>query len=390
MPGESPSDRDLSLQPPRIIVRPAGAEPVLRDEACPDRDYRAVSRLWQGIPGIERAPGRRLWATWYSGGEGECPLNYVVLVTSGDDGASWSAPVLVIDPPAQVRAYDPCLWHDPKGRLWLFLAQSFGMFDGRCGVWAVRCEDSAREDASWSEPRRLCNGIMMNKPTVLSTGEWLLPAAVWDRAWTNEMVRDESRAAPPDERRSNVIRSTDEGETWDRIGGAEVPERTPDEHMIVERRDGTLWMLVRTRYGIGESISTDRGVTWSPGRPTEIKGPDSRFFIRRLRSGRLLLVNHDNADARSRLTVWLSEDDGLSWIGGLMLDEREGVSYPDGVEAEDGRVYVIYDHGRHEEKEILMAVFSEDDVLAPAGAAGTVRLRVLVNRAGVQNRGGDS
>ena len=29
--------------------------------------------------------------------------------------------------------------------------------------------------------------------------------------------------------------------------------------MIVERRDGTLWMLVRTGYGLGESVSKDRG-----------------------------------------------------------------------------------------------------------------------------------
>ena len=29
-----------------------------------------------------------------------------------------------------------------------------------------------------------------------------------------------------------------------------------DEHMFVERKDGSLWLLVRTNYGIGESIST--------------------------------------------------------------------------------------------------------------------------------------
>jgi hypothetical protein len=26
----------------------------------------------------------------------------------------------VIDPSGPVRAYDPCLWHDPRGRLCLF------------------------------------------------------------------------------------------------------------------------------------------------------------------------------------------------------------------------------------------------------------------------------
>jgi hypothetical protein len=35
---------------------------------------------------------------------------------------------------------------------------------------------------------------------------------------------------------------------------------------------------------------------------------------------------------RSHLTAYLSDDDGRSWHGGLLLDERNGVSYPDGVE----------------------------------------------------------
>ena len=30
---------------------------------------------------------------------------------------------------------------------------------------------------------------MMNKPTVLSTGEWLLPASVWERAGQREAPR---------------------------------------------------------------------------------------------------------------------------------------------------------------------------------------------------------
>ncbi len=36
---------------------------------------------------------------------------------------------------------------------------------------------------------------------------------------------------------------------------------------------------------------------------------------------------------RSHLTAWLSEDDGKTWRGGLMLDERATVSYPDGFQA---------------------------------------------------------
>jgi predicted neuraminidase len=355
-------DNDLSLQP------------VLPNLA-PGPEYGTGTRKWQGIPSLERAPNGRLWALWYSGGVGEGPDNYVLLVTSDDDGHTWSEPKLVVDPPSKVRAFDPNLWHDPLGRLWMFWAQSYDLFDGRAGVWAIVCENSDSPAPRWSAPRRLCNGIMMNKPTVLSSGEWLLPAAVWTylRPSLPEMAA---------ERFSNVVCSTDQGKTWTRRGGADVPDRAFDEHSVVERRDGSLWMLVRTKYGIGESVSKDRGITWEPGRPTSLGGPCARFFIRRLSSGRLLLVNHYKFTGRSHLTALLSEDDGVTWRGGLLLDERPNVSYPDGVQACDGRIYIIYDRERYKDREILMAVFREEDALAGRCVSKDARLKQLVNRAG--------
>lgn len=376
---------EQSVKTPTVLSNPGPA-------------YYTAARHWQGIPGIERAANGRLWATWYTGAYGEGPGNHVVLVTSDDDGKSWSEPVLVVLPPAGGRMFDPCLWHDPRGRMWLFCAQSSrDQFDGRVGVWAIHCEDSGVAQPRFTAPRRLCNGIAMNKPTVLSSGEWLLPAAVWAFAQPH---LPETAA----ERFSNVICSQDEGETWVRRGGADVPDRCFDEHMVVERRDGTLWMLVRTLYGIGESFSPDRGKSWTPGKPSSLHGPNSRFFIRRLRSGRLLLVNHSVPPEyaahpeiyreRSHITAWVSDNDGVSWKGGLLLDPRTGVSYPDGVEAPDGRIYVIYDYQRGDKyadaindnlmdgkaREILMAVFTEDDVLAGRCVSPGARLKVRVNR----------
>lgn len=368
---------DIALQPPPILAATAVK-------------YADDARIFQGIPGIERARNGRLWALWYSGGPGEGPENFVLLVTSGDDGKSWSGPKLAIDPPGQVRAFDPCLWHDPMGRLWLFWAQGYSWWDGRAGVWAIVTEQSDAEDPAWSAPRRLCNGIMMNKPTVLSTGEWLLPAAVWihkpsgikEASFGHDLGKEVG---------ANVVCSTDRGATWSLLGGAQVPDRVFDEHMVVERRDGSLWMLVRTSYGIGESVSADRGRTWSEGRPSGIAHVNSRFFIRRLQSGRLLLVTHNPPDrkTRSHLRAFLSDDDGKSWRGGLLLDERPEVSYPDGVDAPEGTVYVIYDFSRTGAKQILMAVFTESDVEAGRCVSDRARMRVVVNQARGRGRAGD-
>jgi len=364
--------KDPALRPPPVHLEPGP-------------EYAGSKRIFQGIPGIERAANGRLWATWYGGGKTEGPENYVMLATSGDDGKAWSDVMLVIDPPGDVRAFDPCLWHDPTGRLWLFWAQAHSLWDGRGGVWAIVTRDSGVANPKWSAPRRLCDGVMMNKPTVLSTGEWLLPASVWSHKPIN-LIAKEYAFDLKERSGSQTVCSTDKGRTWKLLGLSDVKERSCDEHMIVERKDGTLWMLIRTKYGIGESLSTDRGKTWSTGGPsktvTHIKSA-ARFFIRRLASGKLLLVKHNPASqkGRSHLTAFLSDDDGKTWTGGLLLDPRGGVSYPDGVQAPDGTIYIIYDYSRHRAKKILMATFTEQDVAKGKCVTDRARLRVLVNQA---------
>ncbi|HQP97778.1 MAG TPA: sialidase family protein [bacterium] len=349
----------------------------------PGAKYGDATRVFQGIPGIERAKSGRLWATWYGGGEGEGPENYVMLVTSGDDGHTWTDLRLVIDPEGEVRAYDPALWIDPTGTLWLFWAQSYGWWDGRSGVWCITTKNPNSESPTWSQPKRICHGIMMNKPTVLSTGEWLLPAAVW--AFPPRRT-DAAYERPLDnESGSNVIVSKDQGKNWEFLGQSRVPERSCDEHIIVEKNNGDLWKLVRTEYGIGECYSADRGKTWSEGKSaahvTHI--PHARFFMRRLHSGNLLFVKHDPPDgkARSHLKAFVSQDDGETWAGGLMIDERCGVSYPDGVQAIDETIYLIYDFERTAKKQILMATFTEEDVLTGKPVSKAWRTGVVVNQA---------
>ena len=63
---------------------------------------------------------------------------------------------------------------------------------------------------------------------------------------------------------------------------------TAEENKVVERADGVLVMYIRTGAGvIWQSLSEDRGRTQSPGEPTKIANPGSRFSIRRGPSERL-------------------------------------------------------------------------------------------------------
>jgi hypothetical protein len=249
-------------------------------------------------------------------------------------------------------------------------------------VWCITTDAPDKAVPAWSAPRYIAPGVMMNKPTVLDSGEWLFPIALWRS--TTPKSPPEYTHEPGELGGSNVYISTDQGETIEFLGQALVPETTYDEHMIVERADDSLWMLVRTRYGIGMSTSADRGKTWAPGEPSGIPHPSARFHIRRLASGNLLLVRHNPPDekTRSHLTAYLSEDDGKTWEGGLVIDARKGVSYPDTVQAPDGTIYCIYDFERHGARHILMATFTEEDIRAGDWVSGAARQRVIVEDAG--------
>ena len=124
-------------------------------------------------------------------------------------------------------------------------------------------DDPDADEPQWSAPRRLGDGVMLNKPTVLSDGDWLLTSSVWK---TDNSIK--------------VYASTDQGKSFTLRGTANIADpktRGPDEPMIVERKDGSLWMLVRMQ-GLAETISTDRGKTWTPVQRSSIKHCTSRFF----------------------------------------------------------------------------------------------------------------
>lgn len=162
---------DLALIPPTLNTSP-----------LPEYDYDRIDygmTIW-----IERTPQGRLWACWVAGGDS--PKAFFVLATSDDDGETWAKPRLVVDAHSRNLPMDRSvlvgnLWTDPLGRLWLFFDQSMHMFDGRAGVWASVCEDPDAEHPRWSAPRRLWHGVMLNKPTVLASGEWLLPISLDQR-----------------------------------------------------------------------------------------------------------------------------------------------------------------------------------------------------------------
>lgn len=345
--------------------------------------YTSEHRIWQGIPSIEVTKKGRIYSCFYSGGIKEELGNYAMLVMS-DDGINFSEPIAVAYKDGY-RCFDPCIWIDPLGRLWF----TWSLIPEH-GTYAAICNNPDSDELLWSDVFFIGHDVMMNKPTVLSTGEWLFSIAVWNngiRVLSAEYDTKEKK------RGSFVYKSIDNGKSFKKLGCSEIDKRSFDEHMVIELKNGSLAMFVRTDYGIGVSYSFDGGNTWTKGVDSGIISPSSRFFIRRLKSGRILLITNASHEIRNNLTAFLSEDECKTWKYQLLLDERDDVSYPDAAVDKNGYIYVTYDRERGAFKknlnevyscsrEILYSKITEADIMAGKIVNSDSKLKCIISRLG--------
>ncbi len=344
----------------------------------PGEEFQLSRRFWQGCPTILRTPKGRLYAGWYSGGTGEpAPDNYNLLIKSDDEGWNWSPPVAVVasDMKNEYIAIDIQLWLDPFNRMWMFITQRYlgekwKITDtGHLALWAAVCEDPDAENPVWGKPQYITNGFLRTQPTVLSNGDWLLCAYNW--------CHDHYQ----------YCRSSDQGRTWINCKAGKKQNPDFDETMILEHKDGTLLMLARDikRQLVKTESSDLAGSSWSDGTYTTLLNAGSRFFLRRLKSGRVLLIHNEAHDFRRNLVAKLSEDDGETWPYSLQLDDAEtperSISYPDAVESEDGRLFIIYDRGRNTFREILMAQITEEEIINGTLCRHDSYLRRIISKA---------
>lgn len=329
---------------------------------CRDPKYAESIREFQGCPSIAITPKGRIFMGWYSGGFREPHMdNYNLLIYSDDLGKTWSEPVLIIPSNKEhcIHALDIQLWTSPEGKLYVFWVQNNTIkADEKCyhwvdgylfadfhhAQWLTICDNPDADALKFTPPRYIDSGFLRCKPTVLSDGRWLL--------CNYDQITDAY----------GYSISNDNGLTFKRHYGAQKIETPNDETMVYERKDGSLHMFARNLQGfIAETVSEDGGKTWSETVLTDIPSPNTRFYIGRTPSGRILLVNNDRSDQRSNMTIYLSEDDGVTFKYKKCIYE-EFSSYPD-VDFYDGKIYVVFDHERTGAKEILFSVFTEEDII---------------------------
>lgn len=316
----------------------------------PDKKYRLESRMWQGVPAIEKT-GNRIWAAYFSGGKYEpCIHNYGILAYSDDNGESFIDPYIAVaaDESIRMRVMDLQLWREPSGRLWCYWAQDiypaetaesdydtdgsalFSGFFNDISAFGIYTDNPEADSPLWSEPIYIGKGFIRNRPTALPDGRFFIPGyQVKDEKYVCYMLSsDISRGA------KNIT------------GPARLGSMGFDEPMAVVQNDGSVRLLTRTDIGyLSEAYSFDGGESFSEMKSTDIENPCARFFIGKLSNGMHLLINTPSSRLGNRrsLVAYLSEDDGKTWTHSMVIDGRPGTSYPDAVEGGDGFIYMIHD-----------------------------------------------
>ena len=356
---------------------------------CPDDPaYAEAPRKFQGCPTLAVTRGGRIWLGWYAGGIREPDMeNYNLLVKSDDGGRTWSDPVLVIPSSKEnhIHALDIQLWTAPDGKLHVYWVQNNTVPDdgremhARRGQplvryegwifndfthheWLSVCEDPDAAEPVFSEPRCLDIGFLRCKPLVTDTGRWL--HFNYDQTEEKGLVR------------YGYSISDDEGKTWQHRYGSEKLATYFDEAMAYQRKDGTIRMLARSSIGqLAQSFSTDNGETWTAAEPSGITSADTRFYVRRTPTGRILLIVNDCAGSRTNMTLCLSEDEGETWKYRKCIDTRGNISYPD-ADFLNGEICLTYDRERTGAREILFLRCREEDIMNP----DTVLTPVIVSK----------
>ncbi len=344
-----------------------------------DPAFRDVSiRHFQGCPTIAVTPGGRIWLGWYSGGTREPHIdNFNLLVKSDDGGKTWSDPVLIIPSSREhgIHALDIQLWTAPDGSLHVYWVQNnthpLTDADKNPGIpgqpwvtvdgwvfddfahneWRSICKNPDADDPIFGEPERLDQGFLRCKPLMTDAGRQI--NFNYDQISKNYCYSI----------------SDDGGKTFTRLEGARKLATYFDEGMAYQKADGTIRMLARTGLGcLAQSLSNDNGDTWSEAVPSGIVSADTRFYINRTPSGRVLLIRNNHPTVRTNLTICLSEDDGASWKWQRCIDTRRDLSYPD-ADFYGDRIFLTYDRERTGAKEILFASFTEEDIITGAPIA---------------------
>ena len=300
---------------------------------------------------------------------------------SKDDGVTWSPQEVVASPPPGGWG-GPMPLVDGHGELHFVIPKQRG--SGRKPAEDLfvdlyhMCSTHGRKE--WTEPKRIFEGYVgsLNDFTQLQSGRLVVPFGAWQAGVP---------AAPPcGANITTCVYSDDNGVTWQRSPSRLVapgPENTNGniygavEPVLIQLRDGRVWMLIRTETGfLYESFSRD-GAEWTPAQPSRFHSSHSPAYLLRLRDGRLVVfwnncevcprVGKDGVyGGRDALHAAISSDEGQTWSGYREVyrdatrnasppkNGDRGTAYPNATETSDGQILLVSGQGAERRRRFLI------------------------------------
>lgn len=222
----------------------------------------------------------------------------------------------------------------------------------RSDVWAARSLD---EGKTWIDVQRIQRGYCGAVRDIIQTKTGRLVVTAQD------LSADRTRHW------SLTHSSADQGKTWTAsniidLGGSGHHDGAI-EPTVEQLRDGRLWMLIRTSFDkFWQAESADDGVRWTAMAPTSIDASTAPALVKRLHSGRLILLwNRAQPEGktlerraggqayaqpvlaqRGELSMAFSDDDGKTLSEPVVIVREAGKSlaYPYLFEREPGELWI--------------------------------------------------
>lgn len=333
----------------------------------------APGSRYVGWPTIAKTRDGELFIA-YSGGRQHhvCPFGQVHLISSRDEGKSWTWPRVLADGPIDDR--DGGLLETSRGTLVLnwftslawerhLLTENTEAFHKRPAdeqAETLRRSERLTDDVRRSELNAWCirstdDGQTWSEkvPTLVSSPHGPCELQDGRLLYVGKMVANnvlEGNKGSPFQHSMGVAESSDDGQSWQMIAEfAPAPGHELalyHEPHAVQAADGTIIAHIRNHNELhqGEVLQTesrDGGHTWSVPHSIGVWGFPS--FLLRAADGRLVTtVGHRREPFGNRIAI--SEDNGQSWGESIAIntDSAGDLGYPSTIELTPGRFISLW------------------------------------------------